>query len=80
MFPLVDCFSDCSVQRAMLLASRAGRCDSTLVGDEVGLETALQQQLYEPLLHIVRNAVSHGIESESQRVASGKVAEWYGDA
>jgi chemotaxis protein histidine kinase CheA/ActR/RegA family two-component response regulator len=42
------------------------------IGDNVGLESSVQQQLYEPLLHIVRNAVSHGIEAESQRVASGK--------
>ncbi len=43
-----------------------------LVGEDVGLETSLQQQLYEPLLHIVRNAVSHGIEAEPQRAGSGK--------
>lgn len=43
-----------------------------LVGENVGLETSIQQQLYEPLLHIVRNAVSHGVEKEEQRVAAGK--------
>ena len=46
-----------------------------LLGEDVGLESSIQQQLYEPLLHIVRNAVSHGIESEQQRQASGKSAE-----
>ena len=43
-------------------------------GDDVGLERAVQERLYEPLLHIVRNAVSHGIETESQRRAAGKEA------
>lgn len=43
-----------------------------LIGEDVGLESSLQQQLYEPLLHIVRNAVSHGIEAEEQRLAHGK--------
>jgi chemotaxis protein histidine kinase CheA/ActR/RegA family two-component response regulator len=43
-----------------------------LIGEHVGLDASLQQQLYEPLLHIVRNAVSHGIEPEARRVAAGK--------
>ncbi|MDG2385425.1 MAG: response regulator [Pirellulaceae bacterium] len=43
-----------------------------LVGEDVGLERSIQEQLYDALLHIVRNAVSHGIETESQRIALGK--------
>ena len=34
-----------------------------LVGEDAGTERSLQQRLYEPLLHIVRNCVCHGIES-----------------
>jgi chemotaxis protein histidine kinase CheA/ActR/RegA family two-component response regulator len=43
-----------------------------LHGEHAGLEPSLQERLYEPLLHLVRNAVSHGIESEADRVAAGK--------
>lgn len=43
-----------------------------MLGEHAGLERALQERLYEPLMHIVRNAVSHGIEPESLRVAAGK--------
>lgn len=43
-----------------------------LIGEQTGLEASLQERLYEPLLHIVRNAVSHGIESPEQRAAAGK--------
>jgi chemotaxis protein histidine kinase CheA len=43
-----------------------------LAGEHSGLERSLQEQLYPPLLHIVRNAVSHGIETESERLAIGK--------
>ncbi len=62
------------LQRA---ARDAGRKESKqvtlhLVGEDVGLERSLQEQLYDALLHIVRNAVSHGIESESQRISQGK--------
>lgn len=43
-----------------------------MLGEHAGLKRTLQERLYEPLLHIVRNAVSHGIESESVRRAAGK--------
>ncbi|MDP6556441.1 MAG: response regulator [Pirellulaceae bacterium] len=43
-----------------------------MLGEHAGLKRTLQERLYEPLLHIVRNAVSHGIESESLRIAAGK--------
>ena len=38
-----------------------------LVGENAGIERSLQQRLYEPLLHIVRNCVCHGIESATDR-------------
>jgi len=44
------------------------------VSERTGLERSLQERLYEPLLHIVRNAVSHGIENQFDRLAAGKDA------
>lgn len=46
--------------------------DLQIHGDHLGLERSLQERLYEPLLHLVRNAVSHGIESPDVRIKSGK--------
>lgn len=43
-----------------------------LVDEDAAIERSLQQRLYEPLLHIVRNAVSHGIEAPEERVGRGK--------
>ncbi|MGI9471968.1 MAG: hybrid sensor histidine kinase/response regulator [Rubripirellula sp.] len=43
-----------------------------LVGEDAGIERSLQQRLYEPLLHIVRNSVCHGIESPEDRAGNGK--------
>jgi chemotaxis protein histidine kinase CheA/ActR/RegA family two-component response regulator len=43
-----------------------------LIGEDAGIERSLQQRLYEPLLHIVRNSVCHGIESPDQRQQAGK--------
>jgi chemotaxis protein histidine kinase CheA len=42
------------------------------VGDETGLDRAVQDKAFEPLLHVVRNAVSHGIEAPAERTAAGK--------
>jgi len=41
-------------------------------GENAGLEQEIQERLFESLLHVVRNSVSHGIESESDRVKAGK--------
>ncbi len=42
------------------------------LGQETGLEQELQEKLHEPLLHIIRNAVSHGIEAAKIRKQAGK--------
>ncbi len=43
-----------------------------LVGEQAGLEQEIQERLFESLLHIVRNSVSHGVESQSKRTKAGK--------
>jgi two-component system chemotaxis sensor kinase CheA len=41
-------------------------------GGETELDRALVDRLYEPLLHLLRNAVDHGLELTNERVAAGK--------
>lgn len=43
-----------------------------LRGEEVRVDKSLVDFLMEPLTHLVRNALDHGIESEDQRRAQGK--------
>ncbi|NEP00614.1 MAG: hybrid sensor histidine kinase/response regulator [Symploca sp. SIO2E9] len=43
-----------------------------LEGTEVLVEKLVAQKLYEPLLHLVRNAFDHGIESPEHRQQQGK--------
>jgi two-component system chemotaxis sensor kinase CheA len=45
-----------------------------LAGEDLELCPALVEQLTEPLLHIVRNAIAHGIELPHIRAATGKPA------
>ena len=43
-----------------------------LLGENTGIERSLQERIFEPLMHIVRNSVSHGIETPEERGAAGK--------
>jgi two-component system chemotaxis sensor kinase CheA len=43
-----------------------------LTGEDTELDKNLVEALSDPLVHLVRNAVDHGIESPAQRVAAGK--------
>ncbi len=67
-------------RRLQLVAREAARTESkqvrlVLTGEDAGIERGLQQRLYEPLLHIVRNAIGHGIESPEDRIQRGKSPE-----
>jgi len=46
-----------------------------LVGEDTELDKILVEQLDEPLMHLVRNAVDHGIEKPDKRIAAGKSPE-----
>jgi two-component system chemotaxis sensor kinase CheA len=48
------------------------RVDVQLLGTELELDRSTLDRLNEPLLHIIRNAVSHGLESVEDRIRSGK--------
>lgn len=48
------------------------RVEVELVGAELELDRSILDRLNEPLLHLVRNAVDHGLESPQERLADGK--------
>ncbi|MGU3493687.1 chemotaxis protein CheA [Xanthobacteraceae bacterium A53D] len=41
-------------------------------GSEIEVDKAVADGLFEPLLHILRNAVDHGVEPEAARISAGK--------
>lgn len=41
-------------------------------GDEIELDRTIVEELADPLMHMVRNAIDHGIEMPEERVAAGK--------
>jgi len=48
------------------------RVELTLAGAETELDNNIIQQISDPLIHLVRNAVAHGIEREDERYDAGK--------
>lgn len=44
-------------------------------GKETELDKGLIERIIDPLTHLVRNSLDHGIETPSQRIAKGKEAE-----
>ncbi len=46
-----------------------------LHGKEVELDKSILETIKDPLTHLIRNAVDHGIESPEERTAAGKPAE-----
>ncbi|GAB4357204.1 MAG: hypothetical protein Fur0042_26570 [Cyanophyceae cyanobacterium] len=58
------------------LSSRYGKpVELRIVGDRVNIDKVAIEQLYDPLLHLVRNAFDHGIEDPDHREAAGKPRE-----
>jgi two-component system chemotaxis sensor kinase CheA len=57
------------------LARETGQeIDLVLTGEQTEIDKFVVERLADPLLHLVRNAVSHGLESAPERVTVGKPA------
>jgi len=44
----------------------------TTSGDETEIDRVITEKLLDPLVHLVKNAISHGIESAEDRIKAGK--------
>jgi two-component system, chemotaxis family, sensor kinase CheA len=74
MLPLRDIFR--RFPRAVRdIAGRLGKqIDFSMQGEGVEADKSVVEGLFEPLLHVIRNAVDHGAEPETERLKSGKSA------
>ena len=69
------------IEKTLLRAARAGRSAAVATSKEVEIEIrgadllldrSLAEAIADPLVHLVRNAVDHGIENKEERVERGK--------
>ncbi|MGL4251827.1 MAG: chemotaxis protein CheA [Aeromonas sp.] len=74
MVPIGDTFN--RFQRVVRDVSQELNKDITLVisGAETELDKSVVEKIGDPLMHLVRNSMDHGIENAEQRLLSGKPA------
>ena len=48
------------------------RVDFAVAGEDIELDRTILDEISDPLMHVLRNAVDHGIESPEEREAAGK--------
>jgi len=72
MTPLTA-LSDRLPRAARDLARRTGKqVEVVVTGAEIEVDRALLDEIADPVMHLLRNAVDHGIEAAAQRIAAGK--------
>ncbi|MGH7075773.1 MAG: chemotaxis protein CheA [Stellaceae bacterium] len=58
-----------------MAASLGKPCRLVTEGDDTEADKAIVEGLFEPLLHVLRNAMDHGVETPRERAEVGKPAE-----
>lgn len=51
------------------------KVDLRLIGEDTEIDKTVAESLGDPLVHIIRNAIDHGLETPAERVAAGKPEE-----
>src|SRR5260221_1067440 len=73
LVPAGEVLGRAAARGGRIAARRLGKqVDFEIVGGDVGIDKSLAETIADPLLHLVRNAVTHGIESPAEREAAGK--------
>lgn len=58
------------------LAKKSGKkVDFEIQGKEIEVDRGILEELADPLVHLLRNAVDHGLEAAAERFAAGKPAD-----
>ena len=67
--------SDRLPRAARDLARRSGKqVDVAVSGAEIEVDRSLLEEIADPVLHVLRNAVDHGLETPAERISAGKSA------
>lgn len=51
------------------------KIDLRLMGEETEIDKTVVESIADPLVHIIRNAIDHGVETPEERLAAGKTEE-----
>jgi two-component system chemotaxis sensor kinase CheA len=72
MVPIAEIFNKLRVVIRNTAAETGKTVNVEFFGDDTELDRNVIESIYDPLVHIVRNAVDHGLESPEGRDAAGK--------
>ncbi len=72
MVPIGLIFNKLPVMIRNLSRQAGKRVEGSIFGETTELDKNLVDRLWEPLVHLVRNSIDHGIESEQERLEAGK--------
>lgn len=75
LVPLSDVLSRMPLTVRDLSRTTGKKIQLLMEGGETEMDKALVERLADPLMHLVRNAITHGIETPEERVAAGKAPE-----
>lgn len=72
MLPLAEVFNRFPRMVRDIARNSGKEVDFVIQGEETELDRSLLEEITDPLIHLLRNAVDHGIESREERIAQGK--------
>lgn len=72
MVPVGPVFRQCSRAVRDIGAKLGKQAELVISGEDVEVDTSVTELISDPLMHMVRNALDHGIESPDQRRENGK--------
>ena len=75
MLPLAVVFEPAARLVRELARSVGKQVECTVSGTEIELDRQMIDKLSDPIIHLIRNAIDHGIEPPAQRSAAGKPAQ-----
>jgi len=55
-----------------LAKSSGKKVELLMSGEETEIDRNVVDELYEPMVHMIRNSIDHGLETPEQRIAAGK--------
>lgn len=75
MFPVGSVFAKLTRQVRDLSQKLEKKVNLTTAGNETLVDKQVIDEIFSPLMHIVRNAIDHGLEDEEARAKAGKSRE-----
>lgn len=75
MLPLTIVFEPASRLVRELARSIGKQVECVVLGADIELDRQMIDKLSDPIIHLLRNSIDHGIESPQQRIAAGKLAQ-----